>query len=116
MTGSAEEDRPALQGLHEMLWFLMSAAILNLLRAGQTRQMTVILVERLGEEKGTGVAERFPKVVSRTVCSTDRSSRTGFSDPSGSVCSLTGDVRRGLANTAPESGIADWPAVNVRAS
>ncbi len=62
MTGSAEQDRPALQGLHEMLWFLMFAAVLDLIRAGRTRQMTAMLVERLGEEKGTAVAENFLKV------------------------------------------------------
>ena len=41
--------------------FLMSAAIFDLIRTGRTRQMTAMLVERLGEEKGTAVAENFLK-------------------------------------------------------
>ena len=58
-TGSAEEDRSILSRMGSMVSLLAWAAMLDLVRAGRTRQMIALLAELHGEEEAVRIAERF---------------------------------------------------------
>ena len=58
-TGSSEEDRSILARLRDSVWLVTTAAQLDLVREGRTRQLTALLAEILGEEEAARNAERF---------------------------------------------------------
>ena len=58
-TGSGEEDRSVLAQLGGSVSRLVGAAMLDLVRAGRTRQMIALLAEQYGEEEAVRIAERF---------------------------------------------------------
>ena len=58
-TGSAEEDRSILAQLRGSVWLVTSAAVLDLVREGRTREMIALLAEILGEEEAARTAERW---------------------------------------------------------
>lgn len=58
-TGSAENDKTVLAQLGASVSLVTSAAMLDLVRAGRTRQMITLLAEILGEEEAARTAERF---------------------------------------------------------
>ena len=58
-TGSSEEDRSILARLRNSVGLVASAAMLDLVREGRTRQLIALLAEILGEEEAARTAERF---------------------------------------------------------
>ena len=58
-TGSAEEDGSVLARLGRSVSLLATAAMLDLVRDGRTRQMIALLAEQYGEEDAARIAERF---------------------------------------------------------
>ena len=58
-TGSAEEDRSILAQLGDSVSLVTTAAMLDLVREGRTRQMIALLAELVGEEEAARIAERF---------------------------------------------------------
>ena len=58
-TGSAEEDRSIMAQLGDAVSLVTTAAMLDLVRDGRTRQMIALLAEQYGEEDAARIAERF---------------------------------------------------------
>ena len=58
-TGSSEEDPSILARLRNSVGLVASAAMLDLVREGRTRQLIALLAEILGEEEAARTAERF---------------------------------------------------------
>ena len=59
--GASNDDATELSVLHRMVALLLKTVVVDMIRDGRTRQMTVMLAGLLGEEKAVEIAEVFVK-------------------------------------------------------